>query len=105
MTDLKQMIADQARLKDERMFAWLAYDAAKKAYEEGSRKLTDALAAAAGWHPGKVISLKNGEQAKIARIRLTDTGTLQADCHDRTLSGAWSARPRIIIHAIVEETP
>jgi hypothetical protein len=103
MTGLDILLAEQAQFKEACDKARAALAAANAAYSAGSRRLTDALIAAGGWHIGQVVKLQGGGEAKIDYIRLTDDATLTAVCHDRTKSGQWSQRSRRLVKLTLKE--
>lgn len=66
-------------------------------YTKSSKELTAALIAAGGYYRDQIIKLKDGGEAKINYMRLTDNQELLASCYDKTANGTWSKRARRLV--------
>ena len=97
MTEIETLLAEQARLSEERAIAFRAYEAVKAALADVEKRLKEAMIAEKGWQPGQEIKLTDGREAKISYIRVASDGSLVAACYDRIKTGQWSARSRLTV--------
>jgi hypothetical protein len=95
VTDIRQFIADERRLRATHDEAYRVEVEARKAHYEAHKALEKALIEAGGWHPDQEVINAAGAPLRLRHIYLDHAGRqLIAHCSRLRKAGGWTVNAR-----------